>query len=107
MAVGVNNRPSTPNGPLRDNNKNTIRPTTTGGRPINVFNINTKKLRPLNLLRASEAPKGNPIIQDIKTALILTFKDMAIIPIRSLSKLMMSSIACDRPSEKVAMKLIQ
>ena len=64
-------------------------------------------LNPLNLHKASEAPIGNPIMQDIKTALILTFKDMAIMPIRSLSKLIMSSIACDRPSAKLVIKLIQ
>ncbi len=37
IAVGVNSRPSTPSGPLRESIRKTIRPTTTGGRPMKVL----------------------------------------------------------------------
>ena len=85
MAVGVNSNPNTPNGPERDNNMYTTRPTTTGGNPINAFKTAITALRCLKRFTASQAPSGRPKIEAMTTADSVTRKDRTTISSRSAS----------------------
>ena len=90
IAVGVYNRPNHPSGPDLDKYKYTIRPTRTGGSPINAFIIARRGFLVEKFLMANIVPIGIPIKQEMAKDEKETVKDRANISIRSLSKLRMS-----------------
>ena len=86
MAAGVNSSPKTPNGPERDKSRYTIKPTTTGGKPIRAFKVAITKRRWRNRRMANHVPKGRATAEAITKALKLTCKDLTVISIRSASR---------------------
>jgi len=64
-----------PNGPLRQTNTATKRPTTTGGRPMPVLTSERSRLRPRKRLRPRSAPRGTPVTTESVVATPLTRSD--------------------------------
>ena len=60
MAEGVYNNARKPRGPLRDRMRYKKSPTTTGGRPMPVFNTPRISPRRGNRRKANRAPQGTP-----------------------------------------------
>ena len=86
IAIGVNNKPRVPSGPARESTRYTIRPTTTGGRPIKAFKRTTIVVLPGNRKTARAAPNGKPIKLAARTAAKLTCKDKTTISAKLPSK---------------------
>ena len=87
IAYGVYRISNHPRGPDLETNKYTIRPTTTGGIPINELNTLIRMDLPEKRVIAKTTPIGNPIIDAIISEVILIFNDNPTISNRSLSKL--------------------
>src|SRR6516225_2075385 len=87
---GREQQPKRPNGPERDSNIYTARPTTTGGNPSSVLAITTSTSRPGKRYTASAVPSGAPIAKAHTLAVRLTCKDSRMIARRSASNLTIS-----------------
>jgi len=62
IACRVQYQFKSPKGPLRHTNTTTNSPTTTGGRPIPVFTIDSTSDRPGKRVRPSTVPSGIPLM---------------------------------------------
>ena len=85
IAIGVNKRLKTPNGPELDNNKYTKSPITTGGSPISAFIRTIMLLLKRKLETANQEPKGIPTREAIRVAVKVTCSDLPEITYKSLS----------------------
>ena len=72
IAEVVYSKPSTPNGPERENKIYTINPTTTGGRPINAFSVTIIACRNWKRVTTRRAAKGKAINIEIISAVMVT-----------------------------------
>jgi len=97
IAAGVNRMPNAPNGPARDSNRYTSRPTTTGGSPIMPLRIAITPCRPGNCASASQAANGSASSVAASTATPDTRNDSAAID----SSVASSEAISDQASEKL------
>jgi hypothetical protein len=75
IALRLNNQPSDPNGPVRDNNKYTNKPTTTEGKASKVLSTVSNASRPVKRATPSQAPSTTPMLHAIAVASTLTHSE--------------------------------
>ena len=105
IAYGVYKISNHPKGPDLETNKYTIRPTTTGGIPINELKTLIRMDLPENLVIARITPMGNPRIEAIIREVRLIFNDNPTISNKELSKLKINLNAVTKASKNTSIKL--
>ena len=85
MAFWVNSQRRSPNSPLRASSMYTVRPTTTAGRAISVWNVEMSSRRPVKRRRASAKASNRATGAAIRIAHTETRKDIPIMVHNSAS----------------------